>query len=440
MPPKKQGGHRKRLRERFLEKGENLSDDEILELVLTFAIPRQDVEPLAVNLNKHFGGVNKVLSASVAELMKFKGLGEASAVLLKTVDFLRKTSETRHTPPQQYTMSNQSGLFDNIDVMRRDQDDTPKHNSIEDDPCETEDTPHQELESKEQYGKNEKMTSFKITRPNSNTRKFQVSNGYNLEFDQLARVLYSMLDHKEAKRISRKTLQDETGLAGQHVKSIVSIGAAMGLIVPVKQILSSAGLVIAEEDVFLEQKGTLQWCHYMASSTSRNLIWYEIFNNLLPKKAPLSYNDIIAALRKLLAGDYSDKSIKNNLLQEVYFVVDAYTQRNFKTLELLCRDVDDMLYLRRFSGFIPSVLCAMIYDFCDRQESRLLQIKELASAAGSPAIVFGLDEPTLRQQIENLHDRGWLSYETTHNLDQIRLKSDMEAGYFLSKHFYDDER
>ena len=45
--------HRKRLRERFLKAGaEGLHDYELLELLLTYAIPRLDVKPRAKALMK----------------------------------------------------------------------------------------------------------------------------------------------------------------------------------------------------------------------------------------------------------------------------------------------------------------------------------------------------------------------------------------------------
>ena len=41
--------------------------------------------------------------------------------------------------------------------------------------------------------------------------------------------------------------------------------------------------------------------------------------------------------------------------------------------------------------------------------------------------------------VEGLHDRGWLRYETTHNLDQIRLKPGFSAIEFLTAHFENRE-
>lgn len=76
-------GHRGRLRARFLQGGAAaLQDYELLELLLTFAIPYSDVKPLAKNLINHFGSFGGVLDAPPETLMEFMGLKEYSACLI----------------------------------------------------------------------------------------------------------------------------------------------------------------------------------------------------------------------------------------------------------------------------------------------------------------------------------------------------------------------
>ena len=79
-------GNRQRLRNRFLQGGAAaLQDYELLELLLTFAIPYSDVKPLAKNLIAHFGSFTQVLDASPQDLMELTGLKEYSAVLIHLV-------------------------------------------------------------------------------------------------------------------------------------------------------------------------------------------------------------------------------------------------------------------------------------------------------------------------------------------------------------------
>jgi hypothetical protein len=62
-------GHRKRLRERFLKNGlGGFADYEVVELLLTLAIPRKDVKRQAKELIAHFGNLRGILDAPLEEL------------------------------------------------------------------------------------------------------------------------------------------------------------------------------------------------------------------------------------------------------------------------------------------------------------------------------------------------------------------------------------
>ena len=84
-------GHRERLRKRYLTQDNDYMDtNRLLELLLTYAIPRQDVYMLANNLLSKFGGIGGVFDASVDELMLVDGIGETTAVLISLVSALNK--------------------------------------------------------------------------------------------------------------------------------------------------------------------------------------------------------------------------------------------------------------------------------------------------------------------------------------------------------------
>lgn len=77
-------GHRERIREKYLKNGINsFQEYEILELLLTYAIPRKDTKDLAKNLLKKFGSIEKVITAKKEELEEVEGLGKASISFLK---------------------------------------------------------------------------------------------------------------------------------------------------------------------------------------------------------------------------------------------------------------------------------------------------------------------------------------------------------------------
>ena len=110
------GGHRARLRQKVRDQGlEALAPHEIMEFLLYYAIPRQDVNTLAHRLIERFGSVEAVLHAEVPELMQVEGMGRRNAEYLARVGeaasacaapyryrrspaFSRRTARPRATP------------------------------------------------------------------------------------------------------------------------------------------------------------------------------------------------------------------------------------------------------------------------------------------------------------------------------------------------------
>ena len=78
-------GHRQRMKTEFLARPDSFPDHKVLELLLFYANPRSDTNPLAHELIEHFGSLAGVLDATPEELQKVKGVGEHAAVLFKVV-------------------------------------------------------------------------------------------------------------------------------------------------------------------------------------------------------------------------------------------------------------------------------------------------------------------------------------------------------------------
>ena len=85
-------GHREKMMQRFLATGlDGFADHEILELLLFFAIPRRDTNPIAHALIDRYGSLSAVFSAPVEDLEKTAGIGPRSAILLRlTAEVYRK--------------------------------------------------------------------------------------------------------------------------------------------------------------------------------------------------------------------------------------------------------------------------------------------------------------------------------------------------------------
>lgn len=83
---KPETGHRKRLRERFVNSGlTGFGDYEILELLLSMTTPRKDCKEPARAVLKRFGSFSAVLSAPQRLLSEVKGIGPTNVLGLKIV-------------------------------------------------------------------------------------------------------------------------------------------------------------------------------------------------------------------------------------------------------------------------------------------------------------------------------------------------------------------
>lgn len=79
-------GHRDRIKKRFMEQGlDGFDDHNVLELLLFFAIPRKDTNPIAHDLLNNFGSLDAVFSATEEELSAIDGIGGNAAVLIKLI-------------------------------------------------------------------------------------------------------------------------------------------------------------------------------------------------------------------------------------------------------------------------------------------------------------------------------------------------------------------
>lgn len=78
--------HRQRRRKLYAENGlEVFADHEVLELLLFYAIPRKDTNPIAHGLMDHFGSLDRVLAASQEELCQVEGIGPSAAALITLI-------------------------------------------------------------------------------------------------------------------------------------------------------------------------------------------------------------------------------------------------------------------------------------------------------------------------------------------------------------------
>ena len=86
MNEKDSQGHRERIKEKFLKNGiDGFAEYEILELLLTYCIPRKDTKPIAKELLNKFKSLDNVFKADFDKLFAIDGLGKNSIAFLKLI-------------------------------------------------------------------------------------------------------------------------------------------------------------------------------------------------------------------------------------------------------------------------------------------------------------------------------------------------------------------
>ena len=115
--------HRQRLKKKFSESGvAAFLDYEVLELLLSYAIPRRDVKPLAKDLLDEFGSLKAIMDAEKESLERVKGIGAHAAILIKLIKemgvlYLKEKAKekpqiTCTSELRDYCKSNMGGLKD----------------------------------------------------------------------------------------------------------------------------------------------------------------------------------------------------------------------------------------------------------------------------------------------------------------------------------------
>ena len=93
-------GHRQRLKDRFLKEGlDNFEELYVLELLLYYAIPQKDTNPIAHALLDHFGSLTAVFQATPGELQKVPGIGANAALFLNLIPQVGRYYQVKRSEP-----------------------------------------------------------------------------------------------------------------------------------------------------------------------------------------------------------------------------------------------------------------------------------------------------------------------------------------------------
>lgn len=122
---KQRSGHRERVRRRFLDEGlDGFKDYEALEMLLFYAIPRQDTKVIAKRLIDQFGSLQAVFHTPPNRLMQEAGLTEATAALIAMLPQLARKIEEQQAQENARIRSTLDAGRDVIAMFRSRQDES----------------------------------------------------------------------------------------------------------------------------------------------------------------------------------------------------------------------------------------------------------------------------------------------------------------------------
>ena len=122
---KQRSGHRERVRRRFLDEGlDGFRDYEALEMLLFYAVPRQDTKGIAKRLIEQFGSLHAVFHAAPEKLIQEGGLTEAGAALIAMLPQLARKIEEEQAQESSHIRSTLDAGRDVIAMFRGRQDES----------------------------------------------------------------------------------------------------------------------------------------------------------------------------------------------------------------------------------------------------------------------------------------------------------------------------
>jgi hypothetical protein len=266
--------------------------------------------------------------------------------------------------------------------------------------------------------------------------KLQLTNGFFVDFNQIARILTYAIAHQDEGRIPASAYATSMGIPIRRVENLCSMTTAFGLIRPRVLTPTELGLIIHRYDPFLDDLGTLWLLHYLISSNQRYVVWNRLVNQVIPESDRFS-TTIARPYFDDLTTFYTEHSMDNHLRNEMGAVWNAYTEQSFRYLDYI-RAESDQVYVRGdCEPTTPHVFCAaaLSYRDCYAPRAVTLDVPILAHRANSPGRVFDMTERQVRDLLEEIKRLGYLYIETRAELDQVRFREDYDFLRVMRRYY-----
>lgn len=268
--------------------------------------------------------------------------------------------------------------------------------------------------------------------------KLQLSNGYDLDLAQTARLL-QWLEEQKSPRWSPKAASEALGLAERMVENIASHTMAMDFMLPRTGRLTSLGQAILKIDPYLTGQQTPWIVHYNLSANPYHLVWHRMANEVIASNSCISLQDAKASFTDLQTS-HSKYSATQHLVKEISVFFRAYTEGALTRLSYLeCRD--DAFIAPSTLRVPPVVFGYSLLAFAAKFRSgeTAISVQDIATATSSPGRIFLMREQDVRAHLERMHRDDVISIENKGHLDQVRFVNTPEPADYLLAHFEDTE-
>jgi len=250
---------------------------------------------------------------------------------------------------------------------------------------------------------------------------WQISRGAQVDFMQTSVLLEYCIESKR-KKFSSSEYPAVIGYSPEKSEGFSRILFFLGLLNDKTKVPSKLAQIIMQYDKYFEDIGILWFLHFFISSDSRLVIWNRIANNLFIKQS-FTYEDVVNILEDQRQY-HSSQSFITHLRKEFNTCIKAYTDSSFLKLNVLSVDNSSSIYRKSQPFLVPDeILLAAICLFRKRfyPFEVTLEIKSLAIAENSPGRLFYLSERYLRDALDRLRIKGYLTIESFADLDQIKF-------------------
>jgi hypothetical protein len=224
------------------------------------------------------------------------------------------------------------------------------------------------------------------------TPLFHLSNGYNLDFFQSARLLKWLGDHRDRK-LQKQVAAVDLGFTYIMIRYISGISAAMGLIDIRGGGITRLGEALLKIDPYLTAPFSPWIIHYNLASDPRHIIWHRMVNCLIYSErvfeleaAKMQFND--------LQRTYAAGTVMTHVMKELGAFFEAYTNGALSRLAYLKRE--DQKYIAPSAMHVsPVVFGYSLLTFAERYHSgeTAISVSDISAAMSSPGRVFRFVNP-----------------------------------------------